>query len=155
MTMSIRLRSATPGPFHEGKRPIQPGFSPGVPERVRDDTEEPSKKVFLAAAAAVATGEILRRHGAGKSKRLPDVVKQAEDVVAAAPGKPVPVPTLVPGPSQVPIAVPGTGYPVRAIVAGLVAGVGAVGAVAVATGGFGGLQFKAPGFRLGEPLFTP
>ncbi len=154
MTAIIRLRASTPGPFHEGKRPIQSGFAPGVGERVRDDTSDPSNKVFLAAAAAVATAELLRRHGAGRSKRLPDVITQAEDVVATARPKAVPLPALVPGPSQVPIGVPGTGRPVTALVAGIVAGSAVAGGVALIRG-FGGFQTMAPGFRLGEPIFIP
>ncbi len=105
----------------------------------------PFGKGVLVAAAAVATVELVRRHGARVDARSKQVPLELEPPVA------VPEPSEVPAarPHGVPGLVPG--LTALAIGGGVAAGVG----IAIRSGGFGGKIFRAPTFQPGGFVLQP
>ncbi len=134
-----------PGPFHEGRRPIQSGFAmqgrrekPNAPGPPDDESLEVPPVVTLTPA---------------KSKMSPGEMME-EAAIDAAIKAALARPVLAPGPAPPSVAIPGTGHAVPALVAGIVAGLAVAGSVAVIRG-FGGFQTMAPTFQPGTLLFRP
>lgn len=138
-------RRNRPGPFHEGKRPIQSGISFGdvLTGDPSDYDPPPFQPPFMVAAAERRKGDELRS-------------------VQATMIEPQPVesyyqpPVVKPEAALVPVTIPGTFRPTVLVLGTIVAGGVAAGiAIGIRSGGFGGLHFQAPTFQAGTVLTRP
>ncbi len=137
MSIGISRLSNRPGPFHEGKRPIQSGVAlvggnggPGGPEYEQPDEE----RSFPELPQVPLPARDRRMSGEAMEDAMLDALAKQPAAVAE------------------PALVPGTGRMIRGVVIGVVAGGLAAGAV---VGFGGGFFFRAPTFQPGTVVFQP